>query len=143
MGNQSTHRLRRMIEKNVSNPPMRFGVRKGLVPPSFALLETTGRRTGRRRQTPVGGAIIDEAFWLVAERGRRSDYVQNLLEDPHVKVFVERHWRNGLATVLPDDDPWHRRRDLDRRHGLNGRMDGAIWRFNATTPLTIRIDLTR
>jgi hypothetical protein len=44
-------------EKHLANPPLRALLRLGLAPRAFALLETTGRRTGRRRLTPVGGAV--------------------------------------------------------------------------------------
>lgn len=136
------HRLVRLLEKYVVNPQMRFGLRHGLVPANFALLETTGRRTGQPRHTPIGGSLVGDSFWLVAEHGRRCDYVRNLLAEPHVKILLRRRWRTGIAEVLPDDEPWQRRRTLDRMHGLSGRIDGAVFRSNATNPLTIRITLT-
>lgn len=136
------HRAMRLLERYVLNPQMRFGLRRGLVPPNFALLETVGRRTGQPRHTPVGGGLVGDSFWLVAEHGRGCDYVRNLLADPHVRLLLRRHWYEGVATVLPADDAWQRRRDLDRMHGLPGRIDGAIFRGSATAPLTVRIDLT-
>lgn len=134
-------RLMRPIEKYVVNPQIRFGLRHGLLPAGFALIETTGRRTGRSRQVPVGDGLDGDTFWLVAEHGRRADYVQNLLAEPRVRVKVGPTWRTGTATVLPADDGLARRREVDRAHGFSGRVDGAIFRLTATDPLTIRLDL--
>jgi len=38
-------------------------------PPGDALLETTGRRTGQPRRTPVCDGLDGDTFWLVAQRG--------------------------------------------------------------------------
>lgn len=133
--------LTRVLEKYVLNPQLRFALRRGLAPANFALLETTGRRTGRARQTPVGGGLDGGTFWLVSEHGRRSDYVQNLIADPRVRVMTRGRWHSGRATLLPDDDAPRRRRTLDLTHSTSGRIDGAIFRATATDALTIRVDL--
>lgn len=134
-------RLSRRVEKYVLNPPMRLGLRMGLTPRNFAMIETTGRRTGKTRRTPVGNGISNNTFWLVAEHGRSSDYVQNMLAEPRVRVRANRTWRDGVATPVPSDDGLARRREIDARHGINGRIDGWIFAKTATDPLTIRIDL--
>jgi deazaflavin-dependent oxidoreductase (nitroreductase family) len=133
--------LARIFEKYFANPQLRFALRRGLAPPNFALLETTGRRTGLARQTPVGGALDDDTFWLVSEHGRRSNYVQNLTADPRVRVKTHGRWHAGRATLVPEDDARGRRRALDQTHGFSGRIDGIVFRAIATDPLTIRIDL--
>lgn len=134
-------RLWRAFEKYVANPQLRFGLRRGLAPANFALLETTGRRSGLTRQTPVGGALDGDTFWFVSEHGRRSDYVQNLIAHPRVRVKTRGRWHVGRATLVPDDDALARRRRLDQTHGVSGRIDGMFFRASATDLLTIRIDL--
>jgi deazaflavin-dependent oxidoreductase (nitroreductase family) len=116
--------------EKLSNHTIRFLLRRGVAPPVWALLETTGRRTGRPRQTPVDGV-----FWLVAAHGRQADYVRNLERDPAVRVKIGRRWHTGTATVLDDDDAGARSRMLPHR------MDAAIGRLMQTEPLTVRIDL--
>jgi deazaflavin-dependent oxidoreductase (nitroreductase family) len=133
----------RALEKYVANPQLRFALRRGLAPANFALLETTGRRTGLPRQTPVGGRLEGDSFWLVSEHGRRSHYARNLIANPRVRVKTQGRWLAGRATLLPDDDGWQRRQALDRTHGLSGRIDGLIFRATATDPVTIRIDVDR
>jgi deazaflavin-dependent oxidoreductase (nitroreductase family) len=121
--------------EKLSNHTIRFLLRRGVAPPVWALLETTGRRTGRPRQTPVGNGLVDGVFWLVAAHGRQADYVRNLERDPAVRVKIGRRWHTGTATVLDDDDAGARSRMLPHR------MDAAIGRQMQTEPLTVRIDL--
>ena len=121
--------------EKLSNHTIRFLLRRGLAPPVWALLETTGRRTGRPRQTPVGNGLVDGVFWLVAAHGRQADYVRNLERDPAVRVKIGRRWHTGTATVLDDDDAGARSRTLPHR------ADAALGRLMQTEPLTVRIDL--
>ena len=135
-------RIQAWVEKHVTNPPMRAVLLLGIAPRAFALLETTGRKTGRRRWTPVGNGLDGRVFWLVSEKGEGAGYVRNLLADPTVRVKVGRRWRTGRATPLPDDDGMARRHVIDRANGILGRLDGAIFKASAIrSPLTIRVDL--
>lgn len=121
--------------ERANNRLTRFALRRGFAPGAFALLETTGRRTGRPRQTPIGNGLVGDTFWLVAVHGTQADYVRNLLADPAVRVKVRRVWRPGTAVALPDDDTAARSRLLPHQ------WDAAIGRAMASRPLTIRIDL--
>ncbi|MHB8328439.1 MAG: nitroreductase/quinone reductase family protein [Acidimicrobiales bacterium] len=131
----------RFVERRITNPIVRTLLRLGLAPGPFALLETTGRRTGKTRWTPIGNGLDGDTFWLVAEQGHQGDYVKNLAADPRVRVKVRRRWRSGSAHFLPADDGLDRRRRIDRRNGLGGRADGIIFRATAKQVVTIRIDL--
>ena len=122
------------FQKHLLNPLVRRAVERGWAPPGYAILETTGRRSGAPRRTPVGGRRRGDAYWIVAEFGRRAGYVRNIEANPRVRVFTGRRWRTGTARVLPDDDPRERQRDLPR---LNALMVRAV----GTDLLTIRIDL--
>jgi deazaflavin-dependent oxidoreductase (nitroreductase family) len=119
------------------NQSLAWGLRHRLAPAAFALLETTGRRTGRRRHTVVGNGLDGHTFWVVAAHGTQSDYVRNLVRQPKVRVLVGGSWRRGTAVVLRDDDPAARSRTLPYQ------WDAALGRAIATTPLTVRIDLAR
>jgi deazaflavin-dependent oxidoreductase (nitroreductase family) len=133
--------VKHWVQKYGVNPIARFGVRLGLAPRHFALLETTGRKTGRRRQTPVGGAKLGSAFWVVAVHGADCAYVRNLMAEPTVRVKVRRSWYSGRATVVPDDDPIARHHQIVAANGWVGRADGVFFRATATTPVSVRIDL--
>ena len=130
------------VEKHLTNPLMRAALRLGIAPRAFALLETTGRRTGQRRLTPVGNGLDGAVFWLVSEKGQRAGYVANLLAEPRVRVKIGRRWHSGRATLVADDDALARRERIDAGNGIVGRFDGVIFRASAgSDPVTIRIDL--
>lgn len=118
-----------------SNRMIRLALRAGVAPRAFALLETTGRRTGQVRHTPVGNGLDGDVFWLVAAHGMQADYVRNLQVSPRVRVKAGGAWRAGTAVVLPGDDA------LARSRALPYQWDAAIGRMMASAPLTIRIDL--
>jgi deazaflavin-dependent oxidoreductase (nitroreductase family) len=130
------YRVMTTLER-LNNRGTRWSLRKGWGLPAFALLETTGRRSGLPRQTPVGNGLTPEGdtFWLVAAHGRQADYVRNLLAQPRVRVKVKGIWRTGTAVVLPDDDT------AARWRALPYKWDSLIGRLMESTPLTIRIDL--
>jgi deazaflavin-dependent oxidoreductase (nitroreductase family) len=119
------------------NPVMRRALEAGVVPRGWALLETTGRRSGQPRRVPVGNGLRGEHFWIVAEHGRHADYVRNLERDPRVRVKVGRRWHEGTAHVVDDDDPRARLRWL--RRPLNDAGLVAM----ASEMLVVRIDLDR
>ena len=106
----------------------------GRVPGVPALLETIGRKSGEPRHTPVGNGLSGHTFWLVAEHGRHSDYVQNMIANPRVRVRVGGTWRRGTAHLMRKDDPRARLRKLDP-------LNSAVVRLVGTDLLTIRIDL--
>lgn len=124
----------RSLQRHVVNPPVRALAERGLVPKSVALLETTGRRSGAARRTPVGNGRIGDTFWIVAEHGHRAAYVANIEANPRVRVKVGHRWHDGTAHLMEDDDPVARQRSLDP---LNARMVRAL----GTALLTVRIDL--
>ncbi|MGH3749272.1 MAG: nitroreductase/quinone reductase family protein [Micromonosporaceae bacterium] len=128
------YRLITRLER-LSNRLTRWALRHGVGLSAFALLETTGRRTGLPRHTPVGNGLDGDTFWLVAAHGVQADYVRNIQADPRVRVKIGRRWRSGVAALLPDDDT------VARSARLPYRWDAAIGRMMATTPLTVRIDL--
>ncbi|GIF70079.1 nitroreductase [Asanoa ishikariensis] len=129
------------IQRRVVNPVVRLAWTLRLPIPGDALLETTGRRSGKPRRTPVCDGSDGEAFWLVSQHGRDADWVRNVEADPRVRVKVSRgRWRTGVARLLPDDDPAERRRILAHA-GLARRLCLATAGLSDTSPLTVRIDL--
>jgi deazaflavin-dependent oxidoreductase (nitroreductase family) len=116
----------------------------GVVPPGYALLETTGRRTGKPRRTPVGDARVGDRFWIVAEHGMKAGYVRNIAQNPRVRVKLRKgfgaRWHTGTAHVLPDDDPRERQRWLAGQLTSSLANSVAV-RLFGTELLTVRIDL--
>ena len=74
--------------------------------PGWAVIETTGRKTGLLRQTPVGGRLRGgNSFWLICGERHEAQYVKNIEANPCVRVKVHGRWRSGTAYLLVDEDP--------------------------------------
>ncbi|MFF0370662.1 MULTISPECIES: nitroreductase/quinone reductase family protein [unclassified Micromonospora] len=134
----------RALQQRLINPIVRRAWNWKLPIPGDALLETTGRRTGRPRYTPVCDGLDGDIFWLVSQRGRRADWVRNVEADPRVRVKVgggpRARWRAGTARMVEDDDPRERQRMLGRSSFVRRLCVRTSKAMNAS-PLTVRIDL--
>jgi deazaflavin-dependent oxidoreductase (nitroreductase family) len=125
----------RASQKFLVNPPARLLVRRGLLK-NYVVLESTGRKTGLKRETPVGMKIVGDEAWMVSEHGRHANYVQNIEANPRVRIKTGDRWREGTAHLLDDDDP------VARLHTLWGRRGNTpAVRAMGTSLLSIRIDL--
>src|SRR5215469_9305110 len=132
------------FEKWVVNPIVMLAHNLGFPPPGDALLETTGRHTGLPRHTPVCDGSEGDKFWLVAQRGRRADWVKNIQANPRVRVKVRTAsgvgWRAGTARVVEDDNPRARQR-LMGQGDLSRRLCVSASAAMRTDALTVCVDL--
>jgi len=132
------------LQKYLFNPPIKLALALGLPLPGYALLETTGRKSGKRRRTPVGDGHIGNQFWLVAEHGMKAGYVRNMESDPRVRLRLRdrlrTRWHTGTAHLLRDDDPRGRQRWLASQLPSSTANARAV-RLFGTELLTVRIDL--
>src|SRR4051812_49970443 len=107
---------RHPVQTSVVNPLIRLAFRLGLPDPGDAMLETTGRRSGTPRLTPVCGGLVGDTFWLIAEGGRSADWVRNIEADGRVRVKPRSRppapWRAGTPHRLPHHDPHQPQRIL-------------------------------
>lgn len=126
VSNASEAPLTKFFEKWVANPVMRRV-------PAQTLLETTGRKSGEPRHTPLGGKRIGDQFWFVSEFGEQSQYVRNIAANPRVRVRLRGRWRSGTAHLMPDDDAHARLRELPSFNSFGVRTFG-------TNLLTVRVD---
>jgi deazaflavin-dependent oxidoreductase (nitroreductase family) len=143
-GSAVKSRIIHPLQKSLVNPLVRLAFRLGIPDPGDALLETTGRRTGQPRLTPVCDGLDGDTFWLLSQRGRAADWVRNIEANPRVRVKVRTGprggWRAGTAHILDDDDPRERQRILSRGN-LARRLCIDTSTAMATNLLTLRIDL--
>jgi deazaflavin-dependent oxidoreductase (nitroreductase family) len=124
-------RVSRALAKYAVNPVVK--IMAGYIP-WWALLETTGRKTGAPRRNPVGNGLDGDTFWIVSEHGHSAGYVRNIKANPIVRLRVGGRWRKGVAHVLEDDDARARQRTL-------GPFNATFVRLMGTDLLTVRIDL--
>jgi deazaflavin-dependent oxidoreductase (nitroreductase family) len=126
-------RLRRgflMLMWRVMNPVAR---RLAGVVPWWVVLETTGRRSGRPRHTPLArGPVEDGAVWLIAVHGRHATWVKNVEATPAVRIRQGRQWRAGTAALVPVDP--ERLRPFNRYARLGPKTVGI-------DPVLVRVDL--
>jgi deazaflavin-dependent oxidoreductase (nitroreductase family) len=66
------------------------------------LLTTTGRRSGKKRVTPLQYEEIDGLFYLGAARGLKADWLRNIQACPEVEIHVGTRHFHGIAQVVND-----------------------------------------
>ncbi len=141
------------LQNRVFNRPARFLINRGLAPPTYALLETTGRKSRRAIQVPIANGLEGATFWVIAGLGEQASYVRNIKADPRVRVKarparlrdgLRMSWRSGTAQLMPEDDARQRHRQLGKgRPGY--KLDGVLLRglsqLGSGPMLTVRVDL--
>lgn len=78
----------------------------GLVGRKILVLVTTGRRTGRKRETPLeyGLDARTGVYFLMSGWSGRSDWYRNARTHPHVQLWVGRQRINARAEPATDED---------------------------------------
>lgn len=66
------------------------------------LLTTTGRKSGKKRVTPLQYEEINGAIYVGAARGLKADWVRNIQVDPQVEVRLKNRQLCGKAEVVTD-----------------------------------------
>ncbi len=96
------------------------------------IVETVGRRSGKRRRIPVGYLDDGRRIIVVVEDGSRSHWVRNALaDDGRLRIFFRGTWRPARLQVL-DADPETYLKRMSRVHA-------AFVRREASTPGVIEL----
>ena len=66
------------------------------------LLTTTGRKSGRRRVTPVQYEEIDGVLYVGSARGSKADWVRNIAADPCIEVRIKNRRFHGIGELITD-----------------------------------------
>ena len=66
------------------------------------LLTTTGRKSGKKRVTPLQYEEINGLYYLGAARGLKADWVRNIQSNPQVEIRVGTKHFWGCAEVVND-----------------------------------------
>ena len=100
--------------------------------PWWVLLETRGRRTGKRRLTPFANGPLDgTSLFIIAVHGEHSGFAHNIAADPRVRLKRRGRWRIGTARFIEPDAATVARFGAYARSGL---------RALAEDPKILRID---
>ncbi|HSG41584.1 MAG TPA: nitroreductase/quinone reductase family protein [Anaerolineales bacterium] len=73
-----------------------------LVGKIILLLTTIGRRSGKKRVTPLQYEMIGSDYYLGSARGLQADWVRNIQANPNVEIRVGRRHVQGFAEVVTD-----------------------------------------
>jgi deazaflavin-dependent oxidoreductase (nitroreductase family) len=61
-----------------------------------------GRKTGQLRRTPVNYALVGDDLFCTAAYGSQADWYRNILQNPHVEVWLPDGWWNATAEDVTD-----------------------------------------
>ena len=95
------------------------------------IVETRGRRSGKRRRLPVGFLDDGGRIIVVVEDGKRAQWVQNALAAGGLRIFLRGQWRQARLKML-DEAPEPYLEKMNRVHA-------AFVRHEATTPAVIEL----
>ena len=75
---------------------------------ALMILRTTGRKSGRWREAPLGYVVMDGAVYVCAGFGRTTGWYRNLEADPRVEVVLPTVAFAGRAETVVDEAEWSR-----------------------------------
>jgi deazaflavin-dependent oxidoreductase (nitroreductase family) len=121
----------------VANAITNFAIIAGIPRPPYnrgnaLVIETTGRRSGKRRRIPVG--YLDEGgrIIVVVEDGPRSHWVQNALATgDRLRIHLRGQWRSATLRHL-EGDPQAYLAKMNRLHA-------GLVRSHSSTPSVVEI----
>jgi deazaflavin-dependent oxidoreductase (nitroreductase family) len=80
-----------------------------LMPPTFVLLTTRGRKSGLPRRTMVESTLVDGNYYVISAWGERADWLKNIEADPNVTLQVPRVGAFGGKAARCTDEAHFRR----------------------------------
>jgi deazaflavin-dependent oxidoreductase (nitroreductase family) len=103
------------------------------------LLTTTGRKSGKKRVTPVQYEEIDGTLYIGSARGPNADWVRNIAANPSVEVQLKnkRFWAEGELIT----DPIRVADYVQTRLERHPRMVGAMMKIHNLPPNPSRAQL--
>ena len=140
MAAHTQRRIEILFGRFLLNPLIRGLFRLGISPPMTVLVETTGRKSGKLRHTPVNYVRDGQTLWVIAQHGSHAGWVRNLQDDPRVRARLGRTWHGGRAALVPDDDV-RARIGTFASNPVGRAIVGATFRALETAPVSLRIDL--
>lgn len=125
--------------RRLGNPLRMWPLLAGLPSPPYTrrnaiIVETIGRRSGKRRRVPVGFLDEDGKLIVVAEDGRATSWVRNALErDGRLRVFHRGRWREAHLVLVAGDSESYLRR-MSKAHAALVRMESSAPELVEITP---------
>jgi deazaflavin-dependent oxidoreductase (nitroreductase family) len=123
--------LRRGLIGKAANTLTVWAIRAGIPRPPYTranalIIETTGRRSGRRRRIPVGYIEEDGKQIVVVEDGARADWVRNAqARGGRLRVFYRGAWRDARLQLIEGDPESYLQR-MNRAHAMLVRHHSSV-----------------
>lgn len=119
------HRVLLAVNRYAAVPLLRAGLGPLFANPltgSLMVLRTRGRRSGLRRDAPLGYVILDGCVYFCAGFGRPTQWLRNIEADPRVELLLPAGAVAGTAEDVTDPAEWARAmRALLGSMGIIGR----------------------
>ncbi len=94
----------------------------------FAYLTTTGRKSGEPHTIEIWFGVDRGVVYVMGGGREQSDWTQNLLADPNVRIRIrEDEWDAVARVVEPETDEDARVRELLREKYANADDDLVSW----------------
>ena len=116
----------------IANAITNFAIIIGIPRPPYTrknalVIETVGRRTGRRHRIPVGYLDDGDRILVVVEDGLRSNWVRNALaQDGRLRIHLRGRWRTAKLRMLKAEPEYY----LTRMN----RVHASLVRSHSSTP---------
>jgi deazaflavin-dependent oxidoreductase (nitroreductase family) len=103
-------------------------------PEGFAVLTTTGRKSGEPRSQSVRAIQEDRRVSLVAMMSEKAQWLKNIRANPSVSIKLKSGVRHGLAHQVTDpaEREWARNVYVDT-HVPNDTFDYAVYEWGLPT----------
>jgi deazaflavin-dependent oxidoreductase (nitroreductase family) len=131
-------RLQRTL-RSIGNPVRMWPLRVGLPSPPYTrrnaiIVETIGRRSGKRRRLPVGFLEENGKLVVVVEDGLHAAWVKNALaRDGRMRVFFHGRWRDARLRPMAGDPEEYLRR-MNRVHAAFVHKESSVPGLVEITP---------
>lgn len=114
----------------IANAITTAGIIAGIPRPPYTrknaiVIETFGRRSGKRYRIPVGYLEDDGRIIVVVEDGPNANWVRNALaRDGHLRIHLRGRWRAAKLRMLEGDPETYLRR-MNRVHAFFVRTESS------------------
>jgi deazaflavin-dependent oxidoreductase (nitroreductase family) len=122
-------RLPRFVVR-IANAITNLAIITGIPRPPYTrknslVVETVGRRSGRRHRIPVGYLDDNGRIIVVVEDGLRANWVRNALAmDGRLRIHLRGRWREARLRML-DEDPESYLTRMNRVHAGFVRLESS------------------
>ena len=105
------------IQLGIPRPPYTRG--------NAIVVETVGRKSGRRRRIPVGYIEEDGKLIVVVEDGARADWIRNAVARGGLRVHYRGRWRDARLRLI-EGEPEEYLRRMNRVHAHFVRAHSSV-----------------